>query len=95
MVDDNNAARAHHECLNELHRRKGQVASDNVEVHSDHVPRVGELLAVDFTRSYQVVDVLRQVTDGKHSSVAVTACELDWHEHIRDVVDAHGRRPNR
>ena len=69
--------------------------SDNVEVRTEHVPRVGELVAFDFTRSYQVVDVLWQVNDGKHTSVAVTACELNWHEHIRDVVDAHGRRQNR
>ena len=73
-----------------LHAKDGD--SDHVEVRSDHVPRVGELVAIDFARSYQVVDVLWQTTEGKHTSVVITACERDWHEHIRAVLDAHDRR---
>jgi hypothetical protein len=77
-----------------LHAAEGG-GTDHVEVHSEYVPRVGELVAFGFDRSYQVVDVLWQVNDGKHTSVVVTACERNWHEHIRDVVDAHGRQQDR
>jgi hypothetical protein len=53
----------------------------------------GDLVTFDFNRSYQVVDVLWHAnTGGKHTLVTITACERDWHQHIRDVVDDYQQR---
>lgn len=65
------------------------------ERHQQHVPHVGDLLTFDFDHSYQVIDVLWHLPDGHEPHVSVTAHELSWHEHIRDVGNAwdtaHGR----
>lgn len=63
--------------------------TEHPEVHATQVPRVGEMVAFGGYRSYQVVDVLWHISDGDQPSltmVTVTACERDWHEHIRNVV---------
>ncbi|MGH3871430.1 MAG: hypothetical protein ACRDSR_07950 [Pseudonocardiaceae bacterium] len=52
---------------------------------SEHVPRLGELISFDLHRSYQVVDVLWRLGNGGRS-VGITACEVNWHQHIKDVT---------
>lgn len=53
-------------------------------VPSPHVPRVGELVAADFSSSYEVVDVLWHL-DNDEPTVSITAVEKDWHTHIDEV----------
>lgn len=69
-----------------LHTNDGFPISE--EVKAPLVPRVGELVTFDQTRSYQVVDVLWHHY-GKDSSTAVTvtACELNWHKHDLEVTN--------
>lgn len=67
-----------------LHTNDGDIGAESVQ--ATHVPRVGELVSVGFYDSYQVVDVLWHVNDGRQHRVSITACERSWHRHIEEVV---------
>lgn len=69
-----------------LHAEDGELLSE--EIQSPLVPRIGELVTISQTRSFQVVDVLwhHYQKDGS-TGATVTACEVNWHKHIGDVVD--------
>jgi len=70
-----------------LHGDDGNIEYE--ERHIEQVPQVGELVAVGPRRSYQVIDVLWHLsTEDDSLSATVTACELSWHQHISDVLDA-------
>jgi hypothetical protein len=60
--------------------------TSRIQVQSQQVPRVGELIGFEPNRSYQVVDVLWHLNKAGQDRVTVTACERDWHEHINDVM---------
>lgn len=70
-----------------LHTDGGDIGSESVQ--ATHVPRVGELVSVGFYDSYQVVDVLWHINDGRQHRVSITACERSWHRHIEEVVAEH------
>lgn len=57
------------------------------ERSAQQVPRVGELVTFEQSHSYQVVDVLWHLNEAGRERVTITACERDWHKHIRGVVD--------
>lgn len=60
---------------------------------SDHVPRVGDMLAFSYMgASYQVIDMLWHLPADDAAHVTITAGELSWHKYISDATTAwHGR----
>jgi hypothetical protein len=60
----------------------------------EHIPRVDDLITFEHTRSYQVIDVLWHLGPGS-PSVTITAHELSWHQHIKDVAAEWGQRQRR
>ena len=69
-----------------LHNDDGGLQDE--ERRCEQVPRVGEMISFDFNHSYQVVDVLWHLNQPAAATVTVTACEVNWHKHIDDVVGA-------
>lgn len=70
-----------------LHGEDGNISHE--ERTSDHVPRVGDMLAFDFNGpSYQVIDVLWHLRADDPVSVTITAGELNWHKYIGDATAA-------
>lgn len=78
-----------------LHTADGHILDQTVR--AEQPPRVGDLIGIDGVRSYQVVDVLWHINTGLHgpleglaghtkSRVTITACELNWHQHINDTI---------
>ena len=74
-----------------LHNADDTLSTEYKEHPGDHVPRVGDIIAIGPTgRSYQVLDVLWHFYDSG-DSVTVTAAERDWHAHIKQVTDTWHR----
>lgn len=70
-----------------LHGEDGSISHE--ERTSEHVPRVGDMLAFDFYGpSYQVIDVLWHLHADGPGRATVTAGELNWHKHIGDATTA-------
>lgn len=74
-----------------LHTDADDILHEEI-AETSHVPRVGELVSVDYARSFEVIDVLWHVNtaDGTQDTITVTACERDWHQHIKDRLRDHG-----
>jgi hypothetical protein len=70
-----------------LHCDNGDICYE--ERASEHVPRVGDMLAFNpMGASYQVIDVLWHFPPGHPASVTITAGELSWHKYIGDAATA-------
>jgi len=74
------------EVMYSLHTGDGETLDETRQ--SEHVPRVGDLVTFDVNsgRSYQVVDVLWHLHEGRRHYVTVTACDANWHKHIQMVT---------
>jgi hypothetical protein len=84
-----------------LHTTDGHILDQTIR--AEQPPRVGEVIGVDGARSYQVVDVLWHINAGLQgaleglpgrtlSRLTVTACELNWRQHISDTVEQWRRQ---
>lgn len=78
-----------------LHTTDGHILDQTVRAQQP--PRVGDVIRFDGAGFYQVVDVLWHINSGlpepldgptPHalSRLTITACELNWQQHVGDTV---------